>query len=129
MAESRVFVSFDFDNDEELKHTLVGQARLSNSPFSIQDWSVKEEMTGDWVEKVRRRIRAVDLVIIICGRHTHQATGVATELNIAKKERVPHFLLKGRPDFTCTRPTTASADDKIYTWTWENLRLLIGGAR
>jgi len=129
MATSRVFISFDFDHDEELKHSLVGQARQADSPFSISDWSIKQELPGDWVEKVRQRIRKVDQVIVMCGKHTHQATGVATELGIAKKEGKPYFLLTGRPNDTCTRPTTASSSDKMYKWSWPNLQKLIGGAR
>jgi len=37
----RVFVSFDFDNDENLKHALVAQAKNPDSPFVIADYSVK----------------------------------------------------------------------------------------
>jgi len=55
MAKARVFTSFDFDHDEDLRNLLVGQAKLSDSPFELADWSVKEPMTGDWREKVRRR--------------------------------------------------------------------------
>jgi len=38
----RVFVSFDFDNDRTLREFIVGQARLPDSPFVIEDWSLKE---------------------------------------------------------------------------------------
>jgi hypothetical protein len=129
MAKARVFTSFDFDHDEDLRNLLVGQAKLSDSPFELADWSVKEPMTGDWREKVRRRIRQVEQVLVICGEETHKATGVAAELSIAKEEKKPHFLLKGRKDKTCTKPTSASSDDKMYDWTWDNLKKLIGGAR
>src|SRR5437867_2460289 len=106
MAKARVFTGFDFDYDEDLRNLLVGQAKLSDSPFELADWSVKEPMTGDWREKVRRRIRQVDQVLVICGEQTHKATGVAAELSIAKEEKKPHFLLKGRKDKTCTKPTS-----------------------
>ena len=70
MATKRVFISFDFDHDENLRSALVAQAKNPASPFSIADWSVKEKMEGDWVEKVRTRIRRTDLTIVICGEHT-----------------------------------------------------------
>lgn len=129
MAKVRVFTSFDFDHDEDLRNLLVGQAKLADSPFELSDWSVKEPMTGDWKEKVRKRIRQVDQVLVICGEYTHNATGVAAELGISKEEKKPNFLLKGRRDKVCTRPTAASANDKMYDWTWDNLKKLIGGAR
>ena len=129
MAKARVFTSFDYDHDEDLRTLLVGQAKLSDSPFELSDWSLKEPMTGDWKEKVRKRIRQVDQVLVLCGESTHTATGVAHELTIAKEEKKSYFLLKGRKDKTCTKPTSASTTDKMYDWTWDNLKKLIGGAR
>lgn len=125
----RVFTSFDFDHDEDLRNLLVGQARNPDSPFEIADWSLKDAMTGDWKEKVRRRIRQVDVVVVLCGQYTHTATGVAAELSITREEGQPYFLLWGRNGKTCTKPTSALSGDKIYEWTWPNLKQLIGGAR
>jgi hypothetical protein len=129
MAKKRVFISFDFDHDEDLRNLLVGQAKNPDSPFDIADWSVKEHLTGDWKEKVRERIRRTDLTIVICGEWTHTATGVAAELRITREEGKPYFLLWGRADKKCTKPKTALESDKIYKWTWDNLKKLIGGAR
>ena len=128
MAKTRVFISFDYDHDETLKNFLVGQAENSDSPFYLADWSIKEALTGNWKEKARTRIRAVDVVAVICGKHTHTATGVSVEVSIAKEEKIPYFLLAGYADGNCTTPTSAS-NDKMYKWTWENLKLLIGGGR
>jgi hypothetical protein len=89
MAKTRVFTSFDFDYDEDLRNLLVGQAKNPDSPFELADWSVKEHMTGDWKSKVRERIRKVDQVIVICGEHTDTATGVSAELLIVQEEKSP----------------------------------------
>ena len=129
MAMKRAFISFDFDHDEELRDALVGQAKNPDSPFTIADWSVKEPFTGNWKEKVRDRIRRTDLTIVICGRHTHTAKGVAAELTITREEGNPYFLLWGRSRGKCTKPDMALRSDKIYNWTWKNLRKLINGAR
>lgn len=129
MAKKRVFTSFDFDHDEDLKNLLVGQSRNLDSPFSLADWSVKEAMLGNWKEKVRIRIRSVDIVAVICGEHTNTATGVSTELSIAQEEKKPYFLLWGRANKTCKKPKSAKESDKIYNWTWDNLKALIGGSR
>lgn len=129
MARKRVFAGFDFDHDEDLRNLLVGQSKKPDSPFELADWSVKEPMTGDWKTKVRTRIRSVDQVIIICGEYTDIATGVDVELRIAQEEKKPYFLLWGRSDKTCKEPKSAKSSDKIYKWTWDNLKLLIGGDR
>src|ERR1019366_9632650 len=108
---------------------LVGQSTNPDSPFEMHDWSVKEMFTGDWKSKVQQHIRKVDQVIILCGQSTHLATGVAAELTIAREEKKPYFLLTGYSDKNCKKPTSAYATDKMYDWTWANLKLLIGGAR
>jgi len=125
----RVFTAFDYDHDESLRNLLMGQAKHADAPFEMHDWSVKEPFTSAWKAKVRTRIRGVDQVIVLCGEHTHTATGVNAELTIAREENKPYFLLGGYSDGTCTKPTSATANDKIYKWTWDNLKALIAGNR
>ena len=129
MAIKRAFISFDFDHDEDLRNMLAGQAKHPDSPFEIKDRSLKEPLTGDWKDKVRRRMDNVDVVIVICGEHTHTANGVAAELAVVQEAKKAYFLLWGRSEKTCTKPPTALDSDKIYKWTWNNLKELIGGAR
>ena len=129
MSKKRVFISFDYDHDETLKTFLVGQSKLPDSPFELTDWSIKEPITGDWKAKARTRIKSVDIVTVICGENTDTATGVSAELAIAQGEKVSYFLLNGYSDKTCVKPKAAKSTDKIYKWTWENLKKLIGGER
>lgn len=129
MAAKRVFISFDFDHDAELRDALVGQAKRSDSPFTIENWSVKEPLPGNWQEKVRHRIRQTDLTIVICGDHTDKASGVAAELRITREVGNPYFLLNGRKERTGKKPTSALSSDKLYKWTWPNLKDLVGGGR
>lgn len=128
-TKKRVFISFDYDNDEGAKIMLAGQAKLEDSPFDFKDASVKDHLTGDWKEKVKRRMDNVDIIIVLCGQRTNKATGVAAELTIAKEKGKAYFLLAAYSDKTCTKPASASPDDKLYKWTWENLKSLIGGGR
>ena len=127
MTAKRVFISFDYDHDNDLKNALVGQSKYPNSPFNIADWSVKDPIPGNWKQKVRSRISRVDLVAVICGHHTHTASGVAEEIRIACEEGKPYFLLKGRKSGTCTKPRAALDGDKMNQWTWDNLRKQIEG--
>jgi glutamate formiminotransferase len=129
MAHRKVFVSFDFDNDSAIKMLLVNQSKLADTPFDIWDSSVKEHMDGDWQAKVKAKMRNVDVVCVLCGDNTHTAKGVAIELQIAKDIGKEYFLLNGYKHKTGTKPSSATAADKIYTWTWENLKNLIHGRR
>jgi hypothetical protein len=125
----RVFTAFDYDHDEGLKNMLMGQAKHPDSPFEMHDWSVKDPLPGDWKKRVRDKIRKVDQVIVLCGEYTYTASGVSAELKIAQEENIPYFLLWGYADKTCTKPTSATQTDKIYKWTWDNLKALIAGER
>ena len=112
-----------------MKDLLVGQAQNQDSGFEITEMSVKEELSGDWEEKVRARIKQVEQVIVICGEHADIANGVAAELKIAQEEGKPYFLLWGRSRKACVKSQNAKAKDEIYRWTWDSIKNLIGGAR
>lgn len=129
MPKKRAFISFDYHNDKGAKEMLAGQASLPDSPFDFKDNSVDDHLTGDWQEKVKRRMDNVDVVIVLCGEKTHTARGVAAELRIAKEKGKPYFLLAAYSDKTCTKPASADQSDKVYKWTWENLKALVGGGR
>jgi hypothetical protein len=128
-GKKRVFISYDYDHDHDVKVMLAGQALHPDSPFDFADASVKDHLTGEWQEKVRRRLDNVDVVIVLCGQSTHTAKGVATELRLTQEKSKPYFLLAAYSDKDCTRPTSARQGDKMYAWKWDNLKALIGGAR
>lgn len=90
---------------------------------------IKEAIDTRWKDKARTRIRSVDVVAVICGEYTNTATGVSAEVEIAREETVPYFLLKGYSQKTCVKPVAALPTDSIYKWTWDNLKTLIGGGR
>lgn len=127
--KKRVFISFDYDHDSDIKGSLVGQAKLDDSPFEIVDLSIKEAIDVRWKENARRRIKSCDRVIVLCGEYTGSATGVSAELSITQEERIPYFLLCGRESKNVQKPKGAKSEDKLYNWTWNNLKLLLNGNR
>lgn len=128
MNKKRCFVSFDYDNDQFLKIGLIAQAKNSDSPFEISDWSIKEA-SSDWREKARMRIRSSDIVIVMCGKNTNIANGIAIELEMAREENKSYFLLAGYTDGGNKKPINAKTSDKLYKWTWPILKQLIHGDR
>jgi MTH538 TIR-like domain (DUF1863) len=128
MAKQRVFISFDYDHDFDIKILLAGQAKLPDSPFDFTDASVQYHLTGDWKEKVKQRIRNCDEMCVLCGEYTDTATGVNIEVEIAQEIGQPYFLLSGRGDKS-KKPNKAKSTDKLYKWTWENLKKLVEGGR
>lgn len=123
-TKTRVFISFDYDNDRDLKNLLVGQSRNPASPFFIEDHSIKVEAKG-WKADARKRLQRSDVMIVICGLHTHQAVGVAAEIKIAREEDVRFCLLKGHKDRMVRRPKgTSWLFDELHPWTWNELEAI-----
>ncbi len=121
-TEIRVFVSYDREHDKDLHDRLVAQARKAASGFEISARSKARPTTAVAEEGLRREIRGADAVITICGEHTDCSERMGTELRIAREEKRPYFLLWGRRDLMCTKPTTARSADGMYSWTWEILQ-------
>ncbi len=128
MSKKRTFISFDYDHDARIKDLLIGQSRYPDSPFEITDMSIKQTIKSDWMSNARTRIKGCNVVIVICGEYTNTASGVSAEVKIVQEEKIPYFLLKGYSEKICTKPTQASSD-KMYNWTWDNLKVLINGGR
>lgn len=128
MAKTRVFISFDYDNDARQKDLLVGQANHPDTDFEFADWSSKEHLTGDWKAKIKAKMAYVDVICVLCGKNMSTATGVDAEIQMAQEIGKPYFLLAAYADGS-TRPKGAKSTDKLYKWSWENLKQLINGSR
>lgn len=123
--KTRVFISFDYDHDSDLRTMLSGQGKRTDAPFAIADWSIKEE-SKTWKREARERIRRSDVVIVICGLHTHQSVGVSHEIALAREEGKPVYLLKGRKEGRVRKPRGCFWET-LYPWTQENLRRMTTG--
>lgn len=125
MAKKRVFVSFDFDHDKTLKDFIIGQSKLSDSPFDAVDFSMKEAAPEwDWERKAEARIKQVDLVIVMVGSYTYRAPGVLKEVAMARRSNIPIVQIIGYRD---ANPTPVPDAGRLYRWNWQNLKNLLGG--
>ena len=80
MEKRRAFFSFDFDEDQNLKHHMVGQMGLPTSPFDGADWSMKEAAPQrNWEQQAEARINRSDVVVVLVGPKTYKAPGVLKE--------------------------------------------------
>ncbi|QUP54618.1 TIR domain-containing protein [Ralstonia syzygii] len=124
MAKTRVFVSFDFDNDRVLKDFILGQAKLQDSPFEVIDHSLKEAAPErDWENKARAAIGRADIVVVMVGPKTHEAQGVLKEVAMARAAGVKIVQVIGYKDGDYTAVPNAGC---LYAWNWENLKNLLG---
>lgn len=128
MKKKRVFISFDIA-DRDVKENLTKQAEDPSCPFTFTDNSIDQALPGKWVAEARRLIGESDFVIVLCGDQTHQATGVETELQIAKELGRPYALISATRKHTATRPSSASPSEVIYPATWPTVAALLRGER
>lgn len=120
----RVFVSFDFDNDQQLKHLLIGQTRRQNMPFSVVDGSLKEAAPEPrWKEAALKEIQRCDMVVVLVGRQTYMSPGVLAEIAMARDEGKPIVQLIGSRASGYTRVKGAG---RVMAWTQNNLTKLFG---
>ena len=123
MYKIRVFVSFDFDNDKPLKELIVGQSRLSDSPFEVIDWSMKEAAPErSWEDEAERRIKRVEVVLVMVGRETYKAHGVLKEVGLARKHDKKIVQIIGYKD-GYYKPVPGAG--RLYSWSWENLKKIL----
>lgn len=119
----RAFISFDFDEDQVLKHFFAGQFRLPESPFSAADWSMKEEAPqANWEREAESRISRSDIVIVLVGPKTHRASGVRKEVAIARELRKPIVQIIGYKD---SHPTPVPNAGRLIRWSWANLKKIL----
>jgi hypothetical protein len=124
MAKIRIFVSFDYDSDKALRDFIIGQAKLEDSPFEVQDHSLKEEApAADWERKARAAIGRSEKFIVMLGPNTRFASGVKKEVAMAKELGKDRFQIIG---YTKGSSDWAVPDGgRTYLWNWENLKNLL----
>jgi len=121
--KTRVFVSFDFDNDAKLKAFILGQAKLPDSPFEIENWSLNEPAPDrTWQQKARARIARSDVVLVMVGPVTYRAKGVLAEIAIANELRKPVRQIIGYKD---ANPTPVPGAGRLYRWSWPTVKRLL----
>lgn len=124
MAKTKIFVSFDFDNDRALRDLIIGQARLPESPFEVADHSLKEASREVlWERKARAAIGRADKFVVMLGPRTRLARGVKKEVAMALMLNKPRFQIIGYTDGS--RTWAVPGGGHVYRWNWETLETLL----
>lgn len=117
MGKIQIFVSFDLEHDQDLYDLLLAQSLEPASGFEISGQSQPRRMSEGWDQELRSAMCRADEIIFLCGEHTADSMRVSAELGIAQQEDRPYFLVWGRRERMCTRPTGARPSDSMYSWT------------
>lgn len=117
MARLNIFVSFEFDKDENLRGSFYAQAKR-HTRHRIGDYSFSEAYkNSEWKAKAKVAIRQCDAVIVLIGEDTHNASGVRTEVEIAQNLEKP--ILQVRPRRRCYPGLRWLADP--IPWKWQRI--------
>ena len=116
MAKTKVFVSYDYMHDSDMKKRLIAESKRPDSPFSINDLSLSEKVT-DWQQKARAAIEKSDVFVILLGENTHQASGVRREARMARQIGKRRFQLRKQRH----NPKPLENIGEVVAWKWKNL--------
>ena len=113
MPELGIFVSFEFDKDNDLKNNFYQQAeRLTQ--HRIRNCSLNESYPDwHWREKAKAAIRECEVMVILVGEDTHNAPGVETEVEFARSMDKPIFQIVPR-----RRSYTGVSGIDTIRWKW-----------
>lgn len=120
MANPRVFISFDFDNNSGEKMYFAGQAKNSRTPFNIEDWSSKEHLPQkEWEALIKEKVNKCNLLIVLVGKKTYSAKGVEKEIAFAKSQDVPTFGVYVDGADNSTALPNGLQRNRTINWSWE----------
>jgi len=117
MAKTKVFLSYDYEHDSDMKNNLVAESKRDDSPFSINDLSLREKVS-DWQQKARTAIEGCDVFVVLLGDNTHQASGVRREVRMARQIGKRRFQLRKQRH----SPKPLEGAGAVIPWKWRNLK-------
>lgn len=116
-----VFISFDYAHDLATKNRLVTEWAGDNCPIWIKDYSLETPIADyRWQTEAARRIDASKAVLVICGKNTHSADGVKTEVQMALKRNKPVLYLQAFNEGS-SLPAGVPKNSKMITLDWKTV--------
>ena len=94
MPTLNIFVSFEFDKDNNLKNNFLRQAK-ENTQHRVRNCSLNESYPDEnWKRKARAAIQECDVVVVLIGEDIHNAQGVVVETDMARNFKKPVIQVK-----------------------------------
>ena len=121
MPTLNIFVSFEFDKDNDLKNNFYEQAKR-NSTHRLRDCSLNETYRDErWKRKARQAIGECDAVVVLVGQDTHNAQGVIVETDMACSLNRP--VIQVRPQHRTYKGLTRLKEPIPWKWKTINAKL------
>ncbi len=116
----KIFVSFEFGKDNDLKNSFYKQA-ADESRHRIRNYSLNEPYQESvWKDKARRAISDCDIVFVLVGQDTHNAEGVRVETDMARSLGKPTVQVLSKGARRHNYGGVPHIEDRI-PWQWERI--------
>ena len=116
----KIFVSFEFGRDNDLKNSFYKQAE-GQSRHSIRNYSLNEPYQENvWKGKARRAISKCDIVLVLVGQDTHNAPGVLVETDMARSLKKPTIQILSKAARLNNFEGVPHIEDRI-AWKWKTI--------
>ena len=122
----KIFISFDYDKNENEKNLFLGQAKNSKIPFEIADFSSKESLPqSEWEMIIKDKINRCNLMIVLVGKRMSSAYGVLKEIKMAKEQNVPFFGVYVDDANQYSFLPNGLKENRIISCNWDRIRASI----
>ena len=126
MANLRIFISFEFDKDNNLKDSFFRQAR-EQSQHRVRNCSLNQAYPDEaWKNKARQAIRECDVVLVLVGQNTHNASGVLVETDMARSMQKPTIQVLSAKARRNNYEGVPHLEDRIQ-WKWNAVNRRLNG--
>jgi len=121
MAVLNIFVSFEYDKDNDLVNNFFQQAKELTS-YRVRNKSLRKDYHDEaWKREAREAIRECDVVVVLIGQDTHNARGVIVETDMARSLGKP--VIQVKPQNRTYQGLTRLDDPIPWKWTAINHEL------
>ena len=121
MPTLSIFVSFEYPKDNDLKNSFYEQAK-DLKQHRIRNCSLNEAYPDEvWENRARNAIRGCDIVVVLVGEDTHNASGVIVETDIARSLNKP--IIQIRPQHRPYQGVARLGEPIPWRWTRINREL------
>ena len=120
MTSINIFVSFEYGKDNMLKDAFYAQAERY-AQHAIRNHSLNEPyQENGWKGKASTAIRKCDIVFVLVGQDTHNASGVRVETDMAKSLKKPVIQVLCKKARQNNYKGVPHIEDRI-SWKWKRI--------
>lgn len=130
MANKKIFISYDYDNDRHYKNLLTAWDKNVLFDFKFYDGSVDVSVNStnaDYIKQViKNRISESNVLLVIIGKHTHKSEWVEWEINKAYDLKVSIVGVKIDNSNTSPNAIFGKGASWAKSFTFESIKNAIG---